>query len=161
MLGPCAQLKTWDPCRSSMRAQRVPACAEDLCRKKVFGWCGVPRQCQLLLKGRGFGRGPQGGRGRRRMVRQLCTKCSTNSLIVQSSQFGSGFDCAMEHHGGGRCTESRGNRLTEDLGSVIHGSLGRRRPGAIRHVVPRFARLQRQDGSRVMEDAFLDELRET
>eukprot|EP00971_Amphidinium_carterae_P284882 5655470-Amphidinium_carterae.1 len=24
--GPCAQVKTWDPCRSSMRAQRVPSC---------------------------------------------------------------------------------------------------------------------------------------
>eukprot|EP00971_Amphidinium_carterae_P066796 1322649-Amphidinium_carterae.1 len=26
MLGPCAQVNTWDPCRSSMCAQRVPAC---------------------------------------------------------------------------------------------------------------------------------------
>eukprot|EP00971_Amphidinium_carterae_P264222 5241618-Amphidinium_carterae.1 len=100
-VGPCAQLNTWDPCLSNISQAESDPQAEDLCREELLGGRRVPRKRQLVLKGlRTRGRS-KASRVGRIMVRRSGADSRSNVLVVQSSQFGRGFDCAIEDKASG------------------------------------------------------------
>eukprot|EP00971_Amphidinium_carterae_P294266 5842766-Amphidinium_carterae.2 len=77
--------------------------------------------------------------GRWRVVWRASAYGRTDAVVVQSSQFGSGFDCAMTHKGGCRNAKCRGDGLSEDLGCIVHGSPGCGSPLPVWCVIPGLA----------------------
>eukprot|EP00971_Amphidinium_carterae_P069974 1384516-Amphidinium_carterae.1 len=75
-------------------------------------------ECQLVLKGYCPCRCPKARRVGRSMIRHVGADGRTNGFIVQSSQFGCGFDCTNTHKGGGRDAKGGRNWLAEDLGRI-------------------------------------------